>query len=339
MIQSLPDEQRCAFPAHSLSSIRRACKQERIVYASPKKQIALSSYDLDLRLRMCTDLIAQYRKHAEELRKNPLLRHPLIKRLSDMNVYTDECMLREQQEEEAELMSPGRKTLFTPKVSQAGKRGLMVWAAINKLEGLLCYHIYEVGESVNGVRYSKLIEKVYLPKAQEHYDRFKNLNCHVEYKRLIIVEDNCGAHYAHETEKVFEDNKEVLRGLAWRDAKAVEEINRCLQNNIATRLAFGWSPHSPDLNPIELLWRWLRAKLIKIAASAPLSVRQTQIKMLLESDECNTYCKALCNYFELMIAACVEKKGGMVPDSDLKENWKKICREEGLFNKNDVDFS
>ena len=239
-------------------------------------------------------------------------------------------------------MNKGVKTVTTPKTQSGSKLGLMIWAAINKIYGLVCYKIFEIGETVDGTRYKILLVETYAPAAKEHYESMKDENVPEHFKRLILVEDNAGPHFTEECSEVFEkgEHAEYMRGLVWRDRKAMDDINTAIEKvNAATAkskkktplMAYGWSPHSPDLNPIELLWRWMKHKLMEIMPEGTLDERKQQIIELFASVECNAYCRGLCNYFEMFIKKCVEQKGELVRDKPLKEEWIKKCREEDIF--------
>jgi hypothetical protein len=151
----------------------------------------------------------------------------------------------------------------------SGGIGLMFWGCISKHgRGPLL----AIDGTLNGIKYIEVLRNELLPE--------------IEYAR-----ETFGANF-----KLMQDNAPAHRAKVVKDFLAANDIE-----------FLEWPPYSPDLNPIENVWQWVKHKLETEYAICrtedELFDRTTSIWEQLTPELCSAFCSDYAKRLEAVIAA------------------------------------
>ena len=71
-----------------------------------------------------------------------------------------------------------------------------------------------------------------------------------------------------------------------------------------------WPAQSPDLNPIEHLWKLLKMRIIDYETLLCKKLLKEAVEKAWSNDEMKCYCAALVASMPRRLAACIKAKGG-----------------------------
>jgi transposase len=172
-----------------------------------------------------------------------------------------------------------------PRRRVARAQGFMVWLSIGDFGGGVyishCVY-YEAGSTQDSAAYVDTLKQAFLPHAETALKKYG--------RKMILVQDGAPTHTSKKT-------KLWLNGAKQRAVFSVLE---------------GWPPRSPDLNPIENLWGWMKTKLMDLPPhQRDLGHIQETVQKLVESDEAIALAKRLIATFPKRCHQCYERNGGI----------------------------
>ena len=151
-------------------------------------------------------------------------------------------------------------------------QSLMVWGCFSK-DSLGDIEIIE--NSIDSKKYVEILHNNLLPKLSEM----------LNHGDVYFQQDNAPCHKSKFT-------------MNWLNDKGI--------------LTIDWPPQSPDLNPIEHLWDFLKRKVAKKNCSSLKCLRKC-IEKIWKEEIPDDLIKNLINSIPKRIKACLENKGGHIP--------------------------
>lgn len=179
------------------------------------------------------------------------------------------------------LCSKGTKR---PRYSRPGKSpSLMVWGGIS-LRGQtpLAFIDRTVDGTIDSLKYQQILEGFLFPTMDTLYPSgtvYPLLE--TGNKGFVLQQDNAPCHVSRSTKKFFVD----------RDIEVLD-----------------WPPCSPDLNPIENLWGWMKKELAPLEKPT-LSEMRVKIEEMWSSLD-HDFIKKYIDSMPRRIKACIKARGG-----------------------------
>lgn len=154
-----------------------------------------------------------------------------------------------------------------------------------KAEHIWKYDDLQRSTKLRGIDWWLYREKVLLPLLYPYYEA---IQAKYPGREMFLVEDNARLHT--KAAYVCERDREI-RG-----------IKKC-----------PWPPNSPDLNPIELVWHYLRDVMDRYQVHGSSKEEMDKIKKLLKAEWSNAVrqgkMKQLSDFFEDKLRTCIRKQG------------------------------
>lgn len=162
--------------------------------------------------------------------------------------------------------------------AQGGKR--MVWGVISR-DGPGPLEILPGGQSMNGAYYRPMLNRLLPNYWQELHDNNANdLDVWFEF-----MQDGAPCHRARDTVQLVKD----ITGL--------DPIE--------------WPAFSPDLNPIENVWGWMKRQMLQMPPARTVDVLEERIRNLW-SQVTPAYCQSLYDSLDRRAEEVIRKNGGSI---------------------------